>query len=332
MREPTLREVLGVSLKLTLHHRGLWILGALALVFGQLGIMDMLVAATKAVTGGKPLELTRQIGYLISPEVVGELGGVLQFTGAQWMSLIWLLLIIISIGIVLIIAGSIAQGGIVHSVALSMDHGLKTVEKLSESWHAGTKRVTEIMVLNVLRKCVMFAMAFFVSLGAYIALVYASSGATLFFVVVFLVVSVVGMIVSMLTIYAVGYVVIEGDTLLQSIVRAWRLFRAHWLVSFEVGIVLLLANVAMFVLLAVGIYLLLGPAFGLATYGLLIGSGVLVTAGTVAGSVLLSIYAVVIGSIFTVFVTSTWTYMFIVMHRTGWKSRIASVVRRIIPS
>jgi hypothetical protein len=88
----------------------------------------------------------------------------------------------------------------------------------------------------------------------------------------------------------------------------------------------------MFVLLAVGIYLLLGPAFGLATYGLLIGSGVLVTAGTVAGSVLLSIYAVVIGSIFTVFVTSTWTYMFIVMHRTGWKSRIASVVRRIIPS
>ena len=52
MQEPTLRDIFKVSWKLTKHYKGLWVLGACALVLGQLGILDVITGVVKGVVPG----------------------------------------------------------------------------------------------------------------------------------------------------------------------------------------------------------------------------------------------------------------------------------------
>ena len=321
MQEPTLREIFKVSWKLTKHYKGLWVLGACALVLGQLGILDVITGVVKGVSPGTASP-GAQIWYIFSPNTLQHIGNTLGFSFDSWAGLAWLLVMLLSLGIALIVVASIAQGGMVHATALSMEHGLKTIEKFEESWHAGARNVSHILVLNIVKKLIIFAVSLIVSASAFAALLFGTASSTVVFVISFISAIIVGMTVSVLTIFAVGYLVIEKKDLFGAINHAWKLLIKHWIVSFEVGIVLLLLNVFMFGLLLAGLYVFVAPSLALSAYGALTGNIAVSQFGVSIALVLYLAYALIIGSVFTVFVNATWTYLFVIMHRWGLRSRI----------
>ncbi len=321
MQEPTLRDVFKVSWKLTKNYKGLWILGAFALVLGQLGILDVITAVVKGVVPGAASPGS-QVWYIFSPDTLLQIGNTLGFSFDSWAALAWLLVMILALGIAFIVVGSIAQGGMVHATALSMEHGLKSMEKFEESWHAGARSVSHILVLNIVKKCIIFAVSLIVSASAFAALFFGTGGSTAVFILSFVSAVIVGMTVSVLTIFAVGYLVIEKKDLFGAIRHAWKLLIKHWVVSFEVGIVLVLLNLLVFVLLLAGLYVFVAPSLALSAYGALTGNIAISQFGVSIAVVLFLAYALIIGSIFTVFVNATWTYLFVIMHRWGLRSRV----------
>lgn len=321
MQEPTLREVFKVSWKLTWHYKGLWVLGSFALILGQLGILDVLMAVVKGANPGAT-SVASQIWYIFSPDTLMQIGNTLGFSFDSWAGLAWLLVMLMALGMAFIVVGAIAQGGMVHATALSMEHGLKSMEKFEESWHAGARNVSHILVLNIIKKCVIFAVSLIVSASAFAALFFGTGSSTAVFVGSFISAVIVGMTVSVLTIFAVGYLVIEKKDLFGSIKHAWKLLMTHWVVSFEVGIVLVFLNVLVFGMFLVGLYVFVAPSLALSAYGALTGNVAVSHFGVSMAVVLFLAYALIVSSIFTVFVNATWTYLFVIMHRWGLRSRV----------
>lgn len=134
------------------------------------------------------------------------------------------------------------------------------------------------------------------------------------------------MTVSMLTLYTVGYLVVEEKDLFGSVMHAWKLLQKHWVASFEVGIALIVCNIFVVVALLAGMYVFVAPSLALNAYGALIGNMGIAQFGTSIAIVLFLAYAAIVGSIFTVFVTTSWTYLFAIMHRWGFKSRVHAFV------
>lgn len=322
MKEPTLREVFRVSWKLSIRHKGLWVLGLFAIVLGQLGILDVLSGVVKGASGSATSEITNKLFYLFSADTFESIGKTLNYSFDSWAALAWLLVILLVLGFGILITASISQGGIVHATALSIEHGLKSIEKFDESWHAGARNASHILLLNIVKKSILFALSLCVALAAYASLIYGTTASIFTFILVFIIAIILGMTVSMLTMFAVAYLVVEKDSLFEAVRRAWILLLKHWVVSFEVGIVLVMLNFVVFALLLVGVYVFVTPSLAINAYGALIGSTAISQFGTSMAIVLFLGYAAVLGSIFTVFVTSTWTYLFAIMHHWGFKSRV----------
>lgn len=326
MQEPTLREVFSASWKLTMHHKVLWILGLFALALGQLGVLDVMIGIMKGTSEQINSGIVSQIWYLFNPSTLAQIGATLNYSFDSWAALAWLLVMIFGLVVAVIVVAAIAQGGIVHAAALSIEHGLKSVEKFDESWHSGAHHASHILVLNIVKKCILFGLSLFVAAGAFAALAYGTTTSIFIFIVTFILTIVLGMTVSMLTLFAVGYLVIEDKTLFDALRLAWKLVLKHWVACFEVGIVLILFNLVIFALLFAGIYVFVIPGLALNAYGALIGSAAISQFGISMALVLFLSFAAIVGSIFTVFVTISWTYLFAIMHRWGFRSRIHAFV------
>ncbi len=322
MQEPTLREVFRASWKLTWNHKALWILGLFALLLGQLGIFDVVSGIFKGASEESLLGITEQIRYVFSPSTLHEVGTVLNYSFESWGALALLLVILFGLGATLLVIAAISQGGIVHAAALSMKHGLKSMEKFEESWHAGARHVSSIVVLNIVKKSILFALSLGVAAAALAASIYGTTLSIVIFLVIFIVSVFVGMVASMLTFYMVGYLVVEEKDLFGALRHAWNLLWKHWVVSFEVGLVLIVCNALVVAALLVGMYVFIAPSLALNAYGTLIGNLELAQMGTSIAIVLMLAYAAIVGSIFTVFVTTAWTYLFAIMHRWGFRSRV----------
>jgi len=148
------------------------------------------------------------------------------------------------------------------------------------------------------------------------------------FLLGFLLACLVGLFATVLTIYAAGYVVVEEHGLKDAIENAWRLFIKHWLVSLEIGVVVLCCEILLIFVAIWGIALLFLPGVLIWLLSLFTFSSTMWIAGSTISIILSTIFVMVLGSIFTVFTTGVWTYLFMKMHQEGILSRIISVFHR----
>jgi hypothetical protein len=109
--------------------------------------------------------------------------------------------------------------------------------------------------------------------------------------IAFIILIPINVIISFITKYAAIYVVTQGNKIFPAIVNAWRLFKKNWLISLELGILLLIINVAYTVLL-VSVLAMLSLPFSR------------------AGLIAMTAVVVIAGSIFSAFRYSAWTFLF----------------------
>jgi hypothetical protein len=130
-------------------------------------------------------------------------------------------------------------------------------------------------------------------------------------------------VVTVVTMYAACGVCLEQQRLKESLVCAWELFRDHWLVTLEIALLLMLAQLLLGFIFLLGFVLVYGEllillilvnAFALPAFFYTVTSFF-----TLLAFVLFIMFGL---AGFSVMSTSVWTYVYVGMHKKGIKSRL----------
>ena len=317
MHEPTYRQALKASWRLAWNHKILWIFGLFAAFWGQMGLMDLLSKLTlsSSYLGFSPVWwMTPRIWFNTS--LYNQLG----FNNSTWIWLIWLGVLLLGMLALLIFMSISSQGTIIKSASKMVKSD--DLPDLEKAWQAGTKHFWRLLFLNVFKKIILVCLGFFLGALA-VLLTFVNSGLNiLFFIILFIILAGVGMIISFLAVYAAAYVVVENYKLFEAIGAAWKFFTKHWLVSIEVGLIVLVLNVALTIVAVAGLFLVFFPSLLFWLGAVILSSQLLVLIGTLVGFILLTLFIFLLVAIFSVFNISIWTYLFAKMHHEGIKSRI----------
>lgn len=321
MKEPTYRQALSHGWEIAKDHKLLWLFGFFATFLGQMGLLDFFVNVLLAADG-------RALGYslfLDFPQLTQTLRvglSSLSFGVAGWAWFFWLVVFFAAVKLFLIFISVTSQAALVHGVGQSMGRAKRKTINPDKAWHAGTGHFWRVFFINLLRRLAIVLLAVLVGMSAVNVAVAATVGSKVLFAAVFFVALALGMILSFLLVYAVGYVVLEEYSFGQSIAAAWNLFKNHALVSLEVGLILMVVNIVagLVALLAGAVFLGHMAVFWVLT--LFSGINMVWFIGFFLGMAALVLFIAALGTMLTVFTTSVWTYLFAKMHKRGIKSRL----------
>ncbi|OIO18815.1 MAG: hypothetical protein COY69_02270 [Candidatus Magasanikbacteria bacterium CG_4_10_14_0_8_um_filter_32_14] len=325
MKEPNYREALNKGWHLAWHHKSLWVFGLFAAFLGQMGIFEYLV---QAVVGANKLQAPSSFVYIFQifrRFNLADFVGLFHTSSDKIIWLIWLIIIILGAVVMLTFVSVVSQGTIVHNTAKSIGGlHLKLVD-VEKSWHESRYHFWSLFGLNLIRKVLTIFFVSFVAWGMWNASLEPRANDMFLFIFIFLLATIIGMVLYLWLIYAVGYVIVEEKKFVEAMKLAWRLFTRHWFVSLEIGFIFIILNIFLVLLIFVGMYILFLPSLFLWTMLALTGNTLFYVLGVLIGFVLFSLYLMLLGSIFVVFSTSTWTYLFMKMHKHGLRSHLVSL-------
>ncbi|KKW42888.1 MAG: hypothetical protein UY92_C0002G0005 [Candidatus Magasanikbacteria bacterium GW2011_GWA2_56_11] len=328
MREPTYAEALRASWRLAWKHKDLWVFGLFAMMLGQFGIVDLLVRVGITVRTGGLTGWWEWCRLMFSPRAWQLVGQSLNLAVDGWVWFVWLAVLLTGLALAAVYVAVVSQGALVYAAAKYAGR-LSVFPDDRTSWHRGVSHFWRLLSLNVLRK-VLFGLVALTVMAAGLSLAAEPSAwDRISFLLVFILAVLAGLIFSFLLVYAAGYVVVEERSFGEAVVASWRLFVRHWLVSIEVGLMVLAANVVFLLIALAGVvYVFFLPVLAAKWLAAWSGSYLLFQAGVFFGYVLFIVFMLFIGSVFTVFTTSVWTYLFTKMHQTGLASRLTHWLRR----
>lgn len=318
MKHILYRDAISHSFRFAWKQKGLWIFGLFAAFLGQIGLMPLLssVGVIESSYGG-----TQTVTYL------GMFFGSIPFGDFSTLSssvvtgTIWLGVMLLVVGLVIFSFAIVSQGAIIHAASKSLKV-VKTTPSISKSWHIGARHFWRLFGLQVLKKVV------FLLCGAavYFSTARAVGGTDIAWAITssfaFVLACIVGFVASFLLTYAACFIMVEESPLGDAIEQAWFMFKAHWLVSIEVGMIILLSNILLGLFAMFAFLIFFTPAFILFIISMILGTELLAMFAAIVSLTLFIIFIVWLGSVFTVFSTTAWTYLFIKMHTHGVHSKI----------
>ncbi|MFA6486328.1 MAG: hypothetical protein WCT40_03100 [Candidatus Magasanikbacteria bacterium] len=318
MHGPIYREAMVKAWHLVWHNKILWIFGLLSVMVGQFGLGDFV---------GKFLYWNDRLAhpFYVFP-FVRHLAGVLPFGIGTTMGVVWAgLITLLLMGFMAFVSVS-AQGVLVAGVADW--YKTKKTDKLSLAWHKGVEHFWRLLGVNIIEKMAFGALLFvlaasitYLRLGGMISLGLMG--------LVFAVVFFLAFAVAAISIYAIGYIVVENRDMFDAYHQGAKLFVEHLLVSIELSI--LLFFVGWIVLAGVFLWSFIAflPSVFMWLIGASFGSVALMWLGLIIGMVFLAAVFVIAGGLFNAFTVSAWIYCFMKMKHTGIASRLAYRIERL---
>lgn len=321
MKDPTYSSALRESWRLTWQHKSLWSFGLFAMLLGQLGIAELLFKVGMSSRTGEIGGVWKYIVFLLNPMNWVEVFKAMEKNAETILWFIWMMITLIGLAAVIVFVAVVCQGAIIHAAA-QYTKKKKGLPDEGKAWHIAAKHFWKLFWLNVLRKLVLFVSALAVAWAAVYAATFPGFGNWIF-LIVFLAAVLIGIILSIMLVYAAGYVLEEEYSLGEAISAAANLLSKHWLVSFEVGLILVFMNAVLLILLFVGlVYLFFFPILVASNISPLVGGTEVLRAGGLFAYMLYGFYAVTLVAVFTVYINTCWTYLFMKMHTHGVESRV----------
>lgn len=309
MLEPTYNQAISKAWQMVRHHKIVWILGLLSVLLGQFGITNFI----------------GQIAYLDQNTFFSSRPSETIFSAAWWQPLvsgwsIWLMVIVVAVVVLVVFMAVAAEGSL---IALSADwYKQGKIDSFDKAWHKGVKhfwrllavKVVERILLAVLLGVVGYLLLHFMAIGTSSALVVTGF--------VFAAGFLLALLISTVAIYASGYIVQDENSFFVALNKARWLFARHVLVSLELSIVQFMASLGLIVLIIVGSFWLLAPSVILSLIAGFTGFTGLISFGIYLTLVMFVVLIAVLGGIFNAWVTSSWIFLFMKMHREGVVSRV----------
>lgn len=313
MKEGTLyRRILREAVDITWKYKALWLLGFLAVFWGDVGAYRAFNRTFGQVDFFSPtFSLTETFSAVSSKLSPGAF--------ATAIILVLFILAIIATFFVLVTA---ARGGLIFAIA---ERGARKVPRPSQSLRRGLKAFWPLLGIGILSRLdvplYMLLLRPFLDLNSTPVLLVLYVGA-------FIVVTLLSVILSLLGMYAAAAVMLKGATFKKAILESLRLFEKHWLVSLEMGLLLYLITflvgvVALFILFVLGLpFFFLGVVSGLlnATYGVWLAIG--------AAGIIYLIFLLLAGSAFITFQYAAWVLLYRRLSKEGAQSKLVRLTSR----
>lgn len=225
-------------------------------------------------------------------------------------------LLFISASVILFFVSVISLGALIRAAVDKIEHTLKT------SWVYGVIHVWEMTGIIVLRKIFIFALLFLsVFCGSYLLKIGSLFATVLGIVLAILFVSAV-VVINFLAVYAETAIVIDRVSLLNSIKKSWQVFREHVLLSIEMAVLMFIIELVFLFLSGIVFVLIVIPVFLLYVMTGITGMSIFFSFGLFIGFLLLVALAFVVAALSTMFMISSWSYLYVRVRGGIVKSRI----------
>ena len=321
MKEPKYIDAIKYSWSFIWHHKILWGLGILAMFIGQFGLGNFIgkiwVSGEKLVLTGEPMGQGVKLWFFgLAPYQFNDL------------AILWLLVLLLTMIVVITFVGVVSQGALVAAAARGSKD--KSIKNISKFWDSGVKHFWKVLLANIIQKIVLAML--FVDLIFIWRFIMDSSCRfpSLAFILSMGVILFLAILVSVLFIYTIGYIVVDDKKMLDAFKSAYKLFSRHILVSIELSLVMLLLGIALVVVIVLVLAILYFPSLLIGLVAGALNSFALLLIGVSLSTVFVVGFIILASGVFNAFTISTWTYMFIRMHKEGLKSRIIHHLEKIL--
>lgn len=316
--KPLYAVVLRDAWRFTWHHPMLWLLGFFALFIGHTGVFEIIGFVANELSGQAVSTFsTGPVGSVIIPTIFGS-----QLLGLGGVGM--LLVIRILIAIMIVVAAVAGSAALIHAARKYHEDELET---LQESWHHGVRHFWPVFLLNLGKKAWIFATVWLLRIPVgHLLREDATGWSTALFVVEFVVAILLAFVVSFVVNYASMYIILEEEHLGRSLADGWRTLRKHWLISFEMGLLLLATQAVVGVLTIYSFYLVFGSFAGLTMVASMLNAPGLVATGFLVHTFMWFLFVSWVGAVFTTFAISSWTILY--THFRNNKSAVG-LLRRV---
>ena len=297
MQEGTLyRHILRHAWEITLRNKILWVLGFLAVFWGEVGAYHSLNSALGDFSASLPERISGSLPTFSWFHSFTK-GGVAVGVGA--------IVVLLLCFIALLVLALAARGGLIFEIA-SRHKGKKI--SISDGLRRGFRAFWPLLLVGLLTKLdilLTFLMITPLTEGS------APPFALGLFIVAFTLVTLISLTVSFLGIYASCLIVLEGYGVVEAIRESLRLFARHWLVSLEMALLLyglgFLVGISVLLLMAV----LAVPFILLMTIVTLLHLKGLVLLVLIPAILIYMALLIVLGAGFVTFQYTAWTLLFL---------------------
>lgn len=309
-------QALTKSWQLVWRNKILWIFGLLSILIGEFGLTNFVGRILIFLSGPTPTA-DRFLPYLSWQMWHPLLSG--------WSILLSIIMLAVCALVVLLAVA--AEGALIAAAGDWFSHG--RADTFHKAWNKGIKhfwllfavRVGERAILFVLLALMTFLVVHFLAVDTLLTRI--ATG------LIFLAGFIIALMVTSVAIYASGYIVQDENRLGAALTKARLLFSRHVLVSVEMSLLEIIFSFVPAAILIVGGFWLLLPSVALTLVASVSGMSYLILVGvytTLAAYVLL---VALVGAIFNAWITSSWMFLFMKMHREGVASRVMHYLARV---
>jgi len=321
------RRFLVQAWKNTWANKYLWFFGLFAVLIGSTGELDLLFqnfndVATKGLFPG--IREYWATGFF-SAQGLTNFGNLMLADSFSLLIVLTILAIGFLLSCFLLWFSVVSQGALVFNYSRLLANKSHSYNNGLEQ---GMKKFWPVLGLNVIQKAIVYLAFLILALPIVFWLYRPSIGQSLFFIIAYLVFIPISIIASFVVKYAIGYVVIKGEKIVDSFRKGWELFLANWLISVEMAFILF--GISFFATLVVIIFLAMLAIpiiFLIALFSQLLGSfsAWIIILGAIT---LATLTVVLAGSILATFQISAWTGLFIELINKGGVSKIVRIFER----
>jgi hypothetical protein len=300
------RVILKDAAKIAWKYKFLWFFAFFAILFGNSGSVSIFTDSYKDVGGGLDYfdGLKEFYARGVWADFWQNLGPFLSNAGVGFYLSVVGLVIVFLLLLWLSLSSQASIFGGVYKLVHGEEHGFKSIFKL------GIKNFWKVLGVNVLANVLIILLGFLIVVPFSSAIGNDTLGA-ISVILAFLVLIPVSVVVSFVTKYAVIFMASKNDTLKQSVKNAWQLFRANWLISLEMAVMLFLITLLFAVALIFAIGLLALPIGGIAYIFLTLNMKVVFDSFMIVVGIF-SLFAFLgVMLFFTSFAHNCWTLLFI---------------------
>jgi len=310
MKEPIYRQTLTHAWDVVWRNKSLWILGLFSVLLGQFGFSDIF----GKIWSMADVNMTGKWNFLLPTIKLNLAGNVWSVLGMVWLAGIFLVL-----AAFLIFLAVTCQGALISYAADWFK--TKKHQKLSKPWRHSLKFFWSILLVNALRRIllVLSLAAFGVMLSYFL---YSQTVSQSFmFALGLVVVLLVSLFISVIAVYTLCALVVDGKGLRAAAAKACGIFSRHTLVSLEVGVLLMLLNLLLVIAIMVSAFFAFLPALLIWLAAGFTNTVALAAVGFSLGVFLWVVFIVIIAGVFNAYTTSAWVFLFMKMRKEGIPSR-----------
>lgn len=326
---PFYRLILKRALTISWKNKWLWILGFFAAFLGNGSVFEALIRSFNNVSEGNSVfDVIReysQMGFL-GLMSWSNLSHLWKADPSAFGLTILTTILFLSVLALLLSFAVISQGGLIRSV-VNTDKGKSA--GLKDSIKHGLDRFWPILEVNVITKIVLLGILFLV---VYLISLINFNNEFLnliIYILAFSVFIVFGIIIYFLTIYGTAFVILREDNAFRALKEAWLIFKSNALLNLEMGLILFVANILVYIVFTIVGFILMAPLLLLYIVflfaGWTTGVGVMMTFTTL----LFIAYMFLVGSWYSTFQISAWSILFEELSLNGGKSKVLRLFEQV---